>query len=137
MACAARCACSPRTVNLPPRRAMVTSSADSIWRRFSSSAPHRRARRWLSTGSILTSTALLAIRELAAQRVGNDRVDANVREAVDERLLAGKVHDAVVGGPRRQLAVAPFGKTFDENALRGAHHGLACLAVLSIQEHLQ
>ena len=55
-------ACAPRTVNLAPRRAMVTSSADSICRRFSSSAPHRRARRWLSTGSSLTSTGLARFR---------------------------------------------------------------------------
>src|SRR3954463_13665887 len=34
-----------------PRRAMETSSAVSIWRRFASSGPHNAARRALSTGS--------------------------------------------------------------------------------------
>src|SRR6185369_9414075 len=106
MASAARPACSPFTVKRAPRRAMVTSSADSICRRFSSSAPHRRARRWLSTGSSLTSTALLAIQQLASQRVGHDLADAHLHEAADEPRVAREVHDAVVGGASRQLEVS-------------------------------
>src|SRR5882672_11512891 len=95
MACAARCACSPRTVNLAPRRAMVTSSADSIWRRWASSAPHSRARRWLSTGSSLTSVGLAAvllrIHELAAQRVWHGGGDPQVDERVNEVLAPREI----------------------------------------------
>ena len=46
----------PGTAKRSPRRAMLTSSAVSIWRRFSSSAPHRLARRWLLTGVKAIST---------------------------------------------------------------------------------
>src|SRR6476659_11243452 len=99
---------------------MVTSSADSICRRFWSSAPQRRASRWLSTGSSLTSTALLAIQQFAAQRMAHDRADANVDEAVDERPLAGKVDDAVVGCARRHFRVPSSRNRFDEDPLRGA-----------------
>ena len=42
---------SPCTLKCSPRREMTTSSAVSIWRRFSSNAPHRLASRALSTGS--------------------------------------------------------------------------------------
>ena len=42
---------SPVTVKSAPRRAIVTSSAASIWRRFASSGPHRLASARLSTGA--------------------------------------------------------------------------------------
>src|SRR4026207_2053823 len=102
---------------------MVTSSADSIWRRFAPSAPHRRARRWLSTGSILTSTALLAIQQFAAQRMGNHRSDTHLREGLDERLRAREVHDPVVARSASQFGLTSLGETLYENPLRGAHHG--------------
>jgi tRNA-2-methylthio-N6-dimethylallyladenosine synthase len=38
-------------MNFSPRRNSVTSSAEAIWRRFSSTGPHRLASRLLSTGS--------------------------------------------------------------------------------------
>ena len=40
-----------RDVEAAPRRAIVTSSAASIWRRFASSGPHRLASARLSTGA--------------------------------------------------------------------------------------
>ena len=40
----------PDKEKFSPCRAMLTSSAASICFKFSSSAPHRLARRWLSTG---------------------------------------------------------------------------------------
>src|SRR2546426_6236746 len=137
MACAARCAWSPRTVNLPPRRAMVTSSADSICRRFSSSAPHNRARRWLSTGSSLNSTGLLRIQQFTAQRMGDDGADAYVHERIDEPLRPGKVHYAVVGGAGAELPGSSFGYSFHKHALIRADHGLADLAELRVEEGLK
>ena len=41
---------SPRMVKRSPRRPIVTSSAVSIWRKFSSSTPQRLARCVLLTG---------------------------------------------------------------------------------------
>ncbi len=49
-------AAPPAMLKFSPRRAMLTSSADSICLRFSSSTPHRLANRWLSTGVKETST---------------------------------------------------------------------------------
>src|SRR5207302_9377533 len=102
-ACAARCACSPRTVNLAPRRAMVTSSADSIWRRFSSSDPHRRARRWLSSGLSRTSTGLLRIQQFAAQRMRKSGGDLDFDKRMNEIPCPGEVHHAVVAGAARNI----------------------------------
>src|SRR5262245_26909963 len=116
---------------------MVTSSADSIWRRFSSSAPQSRARRWLSTGSILTSTALLAIRGLASKRVGDYGGDAHVREAVDQPRIPREVDGAVIRRPTRQLACSSPGKTFHEHTLRGSDHGFARFAMLPVEQRLQ
>src|SRR3954471_9687982 len=104
---------------------MVTSSADSIWRRFASSAPHRRASRWLSTGSSLTSTALLAIQQIAAQRMGHDRADAYVHEGIEEASGAGKLYDGVVRSASLQFEVSFSRNRFDKHPLRHADHGFA------------
>src|SRR5207237_109952 len=45
----------PESVNRSPRRAIVTSSAVSIWRRLASSGPQSEASRALSTGVKATS----------------------------------------------------------------------------------
>ena len=50
------CAGAPASVNAPPRCAIVTSSAASIWRRFASSGPHRFASARLSSGASVIST---------------------------------------------------------------------------------
>src|SRR3989442_10040155 len=122
MACAARCACSPRTVNFEPRRAMVTSSADSIWRRFSSSDPHSRARRWLSSGSSLTSTGLLRIQQLAAQRMRKSGGDLHFDKRMNKIPCPGEVHHAVVAGAARELVELPSRRKPDEHALDRADH---------------
>src|SRR6266850_1800890 len=137
MACAARCACSPRTVNFAPRRAMVTSSADSIWRRFSSSDPHSRARRWLSSGSSRTSTGLLRIQHFAAQRMREGGGNQDFQELTYKVRSTGKIHDTIVAGAARELVGIPLRGTFDEHALDRADHALADRARLRLQLRLE
>src|SRR5438445_8418375 len=136
MACAARCACSPRTVNFEPRRAMVTSSADSIWRRFSSSDPHSRARRWLSSGSSRTSTGLLRIQQFAAQRMRKSTGDLHFDERMNEIRGPREVHYAVVSRPAAHFRFSLFRETLYDHALRRADHALAERARLSLQLRL-
>src|SRR6266850_208154 len=137
MACAARCACSPRTVNLAPRRAMVTSSADSIWRRFSSSDPHSRARRWLSSGSSRTSTGLLRIQQFAAQRMRESAGDLHFGERMNAVRGPGEVHYAVVSRPAAHFRFSLFRETLYEHALRRADHRFADQTRLRLQLRLE
>src|SRR5437016_2060810 len=137
MACAARCACSPRTVNFEPRRAMVTSSADSIWRRFSSSDPHSRARRWLSSGSSRTSTGLLRIQQFAAQRMRKSTGDLHFDERMNEIRGPGEVHYAVVSRPAAHFRFSLFRETLYEHALRRADHRFADRTRLRLQLRLE
>src|SRR5688572_6795872 len=101
---------------------MVTSSAASIWRRFSSSAPHSFARRWLSTGSSFTSTALPRIQQFAAQRMVQGSGDAHLDVGMAEGSRAGKVHHPVVGGSAGELACVLARRALDQNPLRAAEH---------------
>src|SRR5256886_9746600 len=137
MACAARCACSPRTVNFEPRRAMVTSSADSIWRRFSSSDPHSRARRWLSSGSSRTSTGLLRIQQFAAQRMRKSAGDLHFDERMNESRGPGEVYYAVVSRPAAHFRFSLFRETLYEHALRRADHRFADRTRLRLQLRLE
>src|SRR5471032_1097404 len=99
---------SPLRVKAVPRREIDTSSADSIWRRFASSAPHRRARRGLSIGSNRISgglsaglrwAALLRIDEFAAQSMGERARDAHIGELAGKPGPACEIHGAVVRAP--------------------------------------
>src|SRR5919201_3213492 len=116
---------------------MVTSSADSIWRRFSSSAPQRRARRWLSSGSSLTSTGLLRIHEFAAERMRRRGADPHIDEAMQQLFRAGKVHHAVIAGASGALARILLRDALYEYPLGRADHALADRARLRFELRLQ
>src|SRR5688572_14958835 len=103
-------------VKFSPRRAMFTSSADSICFRFSSRAPHRLAKRWLSTGVKEISTGITRGRAsgwaadwarsmdegVSAQRVGQGGGDGHVDELPHQARRAGEVDHAIVLGAARQ-----------------------------------
>ena len=93
-----------------PRRAMVTSSAVSIWRRFSSSAPHRLARRWLSTGVKRDFDGLQAARRSRSSPRREWRARAvmvDVDEPADEPRRGREIDDAVVRGAAGELGRRP------------------------------
>src|SRR5512134_2437787 len=99
---------------------MATSKALSIWRRFSSRAPHRLARRWLSTGVNAISRGLdfkrLPDHDLAAQGMGQGGADAHVHELPEEARRAGEVHHPVVGGAPGQFLDVLLRAPFHEDA---------------------
>src|SRR5256885_15378241 len=109
---------------------MVTSSAVSICRRFSSSVPQRLARRWLSTGVRTSSRGpvfkgLRRNADLAAQRMRHRRGDSHLYELAHEPAWTAKIDDAVVSRAARELPEVSARGAFDENALARADQAFA------------
>ena len=118
-----------------------TSSAVSICRRFSSSAPHRLARRWLSTGVKEISTGFkrpVRRGDFAAQRVRQRGGDAHVDElrrsgAAGPRKLTTRLLLGAAGELGRVLLRGPF----DQDALARADHAAADRLRLRVELRLQ
>ena len=135
-------------MNFSPRRNTVTSSAAEICRRFSSSGPHKCARRgiverfgnemqWLRREIWLSSLTRPRTSPRSEMQSLCDNADVEYLADQARGIRTGEVDHAVVFAAALRFPADRSWRPFHQDALHGADHGVAIALGVVVDARLQ